>query len=189
MSQHIRLSNLHVELPNVNKGKSEGMWSSGGCLCLSASHESVLCRHKSHLQGHSALCAVLWKKLPCSEQATYSWPLLLTTQPSTLIAPGPNYTAIDDSPLWGLSANKAFLVSRIGRDITETITDINYSILQGEKSYNAQLFFVTLSFQLFVVHLSVHAQLFKGIIRPKTKICHYLVTLMSFQTSLSCFLL
>lgn len=34
MSQNIHLSNLLDELANVNKRKSEGMWSSGGCMCL-----------------------------------------------------------------------------------------------------------------------------------------------------------
>uniref|UniRef100_A0A672KCE5 GTP-binding protein GEM-like n=2 Tax=Sinocyclocheilus grahami TaxID=75366 RepID=A0A672KCE5_SINGR len=65
----------------------------------------------------------------------------------------------------------------------ELFTEINYSVLTDYRGYvyrvlQCTTFFVTHSFRLFVVHLSVRAQLFKGIVCPKTKICHYLVTLI-----------
>lgn len=167
------------ELSDVNKGKSEGISSSRGCVCQPW---VCVCRLESHIQGNNAFCAMLWKKhglsLPVaklhwamawSEQASYSWPLLLllTTQTSTLIAPGPHYTAIDDSPLWGLSGTSALLDSTIVYRDNDSVNVTIHSI------------FSTQSFELFVVYTSVHVQVFKGIL--KLKLCHCLITLMSFS--------
>lgn len=84
MFPHIGLRNLLDELPNVNKGKSEVMSSSGGCMCLPAvslwfadtsltyraTMPFVQCCGKKC--GHLLPVTKLHWAMPCSEQATYS---------------------------------------------------------------------------------------------------------------------
>lgn len=63
-----------------------------------------------------------WQRvMPRSERTTYRWPLLLTTQPSTLIPLGLNYTIIDDFSLWRLSGIYRLCLEQFTK-ITNSVT-------------------------------------------------------------------